>query len=146
MSRLAPWVPRLIIATAALHFVWGLAQPHAWGAIARDGLFRSVVETGDEDYFLREFSVWWMVAGIALLALGTLARYVVRTTGCLPAQIGWYLLGVGVVLCVLYFPVTGGWPVLAIGVLGLVAARRTGTPRSGQMPDDTDNRSAAPRG
>ncbi|HEX4814523.1 MAG TPA: hypothetical protein VFV66_17420 [Nonomuraea sp.] len=40
-----------------------------------------------------------------------------------PAQLGWYLAGVGVPLCVLCFPVTGGWPILAIGVLAPVAAR-----------------------
>ncbi|WFB05968.1 DUF6463 family protein [Streptomyces sp. LX-29] len=130
MNALARWVPRLIIATAILHFAWAFAQPNAWNAIVRDGFFRSVVDTGAADYFEREFSVWWMVSGVALLALGTLSRHVVRTTGHLPAQVGWYLLGLGVPLCVIYFPVTGGWPVTAIGVLGLVAARRTGAVRS----------------
>ncbi|MBD0422224.1 hypothetical protein H0H10_24215 [Streptomyces sp. TRM S81-3] len=129
MNALARWVPRLIIATAVLHFAWAFAQPHAWGAIVRDGFFRSVVDTDAEDYFAREFSIWWMVAGVALLALGTLARHVVRTTGHLPAQIGWYLLGLGVPLTVVYFPVTGGWPLLAIGVLGLAATRGTGATR-----------------
>ncbi|WP_406860648.1 DUF6463 family protein [Streptomyces sp. HUAS MG47] len=126
---LARWVPRLIIGIALLHFVYGLvAQPHAWGAIARDGVLRSVVDTGARDHFLREFSVWWMISGVALLAMGTLARHAVRTTGRLPAQVGWYLVAVGIPLCVLYFPVTGGWPVLAVGVLGLVAARRPAAP------------------
>ncbi|MER6951621.1 DUF6463 family protein [Nonomuraea sp. NPDC000554] len=126
MSTLARWIPRLIIATAVLHFVWALVQPNAWAAIAADGFWRSVIDTSAADYFARESSVWFMISGVALLALGTLAQHIVRTTGRLPAQLGWYLVAIGFALCVIYFPVTGGWPVLAIGVLGLVAARRTG--------------------
>ncbi|MBW5482487.1 DUF6463 family protein [Streptomyces bambusae] len=138
MNALARWVPRLVIATALAHFAWGLAQPHAWGAIARDGFLRSVVDPGAEDHYLREFSVWWMVAGVALLAMGTLARHILRTTGRLPAQLGWYLLVVGVPLCLIYFPVTGGWAVLAIGILALVAARRTAaTPPALPTPSAT---------
>ncbi|MFG2328351.1 DUF6463 family protein [Streptomyces sp. NPDC048604] len=136
---LARRVPRLIIAVALLHFVWGLvAQPHAWGAIGRDGVLRSVVDTDARDHFLREFSVWWMVSGVALLAIGTLARHAVRTTGRLPAQVGWYLVAVGVPLCVLYFPVTGGWPVLATGLLGLAAARRPAGPDRSSPPPLTE--------
>lgn len=134
MTASARWVPRLIIGTALLHFVWAFTQPHAWDAIARDGVFRSVVDTGADDYALREFSIWWMVSGIALLAMGTLTRSIVRATGRLPAQTGWYLVAVGVPLCVIYFPVTGGWPVLAIGLLALWGARHP-TPRAGQEGD-----------
>ncbi|WP_052423187.1 DUF6463 family protein [Nonomuraea candida] len=124
MTTLNRWIPRLLIATAVLHFGWAFVQPNAWAAIAADGFVRSVVDTGAADYFAREASVWFMVSGVALLALGTLARHIVRTTGRLPAQLGWYLVLLGLALCAIYFPVTGGWPVLAIGVLALVAARR----------------------
>ncbi|WUH99440.1 DUF6463 family protein [Spirillospora sp. NBC_00431] len=124
MNALARWVPRLIIITATLHFLWAFNQPNAWSAIVQDGFFRSVVDTEAADYFEREFSVWWMVSGVALLAMGTLAQHVLRATGRLPAQLGWYLVALGVPLCVFYFPVTGGWPVLIIGILALVAARR----------------------
>ncbi|MFG2334078.1 hypothetical protein ACGFMM_31320 [Streptomyces sp. NPDC048604] len=65
---LARRVPRLIVTVELLHFVRGLAQPHAWGAIVRDGVLRAVVDTNARDHFLREFSVWWTVSGVALLA------------------------------------------------------------------------------
>ncbi|WP_176573288.1 DUF6463 family protein [Nonomuraea pusilla] len=122
-GTLTRWVPRLIIAIALVHFVWAFAQPNAWAAIASDGFVRALVDIEPDDYFAREASVWFLAAGVALLALGTLSRHLVRTTGRLPAQLGWYLVGIGAPLCVLYFPVTGGWPVLAIGVLALLAAR-----------------------
>ncbi|MFD1934350.1 MULTISPECIES: DUF6463 family protein [Nonomuraea] len=125
MNGLARWVPRLIIATALLHFVWALAQPNAWAAIAGDGFLGSVVDTEAPDFWVRESSVWFMTCGVALLALGTLTLHAVRTTGRVPAQVGWYLLAMGVPLCVLYFPVTGSWALLVIGVLALAAARRT---------------------
>lgn len=126
MNGLARWVPRLIIATSVLHFVWAFAQPHAWAAIAGDGFLSSVVDTEAPDYFAREASVWFLTSGVAFLALGTLTRHMVRTTGRLPAQIGWYLLAIGIPQCVIYFPVTGSWALAVIGVLALVAARRTG--------------------
>ncbi|MER7498629.1 DUF6463 family protein [Nonomuraea pusilla] len=122
-GTLTRWVPRLIIAIALVHFVWAFVQPNAWAAIAGDGFVRAVADTESGDYSEREASVWFLAAGVALLALGTLSRHLVRTTGRLPAQLGWYLVGIGVSLCVLYFPVTGGWPLLAIGVLALLAAR-----------------------
>ncbi|WP_049577546.1 DUF6463 family protein [Nonomuraea sp. SBT364] len=122
--KLTRWIPRLIIATALLHFAWAFVQPNAWAAIAADGFYRSVVDESAPDFFARESSVWFMVAGVALLAMGTLAAHILRTTGRLPAQLGWYLVVLGVALCVIYFPVTGGWPVLAVGVLSLVASRR----------------------
>ncbi|MFI0423746.1 DUF6463 family protein [Spongiactinospora sp. 9N601] len=58
-----------------------------------------------------------MVTGVALLAVGTPAAHIIRTTGRLPAQLGWYMVVLGVALSVIYFPVSGGWPLLAIGVL-----------------------------
>jgi hypothetical protein len=124
VNTLTRWVPRLIIITALLHFVWAFVQPNAWAAIAGDGFWRTVVDTEAGDYFAREASVWFLVSGVTLLAMGTLARHVIRTTGRLPAQLGWYLVVIGIPLCVFYFPVTGGWPVVAIGVLALLAARR----------------------
>jgi hypothetical protein len=124
MNALTRWIPRLIVATAALHFVWAFVQPNAWAGIAGDGFLSSAADPEAAGYFARDASVWFMVSGIALLALGTLARHIVSATGRLPAQLGWYLVIIGFVLSVIYFPVTGGWPVLVIGVLALVAARR----------------------
>ncbi|MFD7325760.1 DUF6463 family protein [Streptomyces sp. NPDC059875] len=134
MTGLTRWVPRLVIATATLHFVWAFAQPNAWGAIADAGFLSSVVDTDAADYFDREASVWFMVSGIALLALGTLSRHIARTTGRLPAQLGWYLLAIGIPLCVIYFPVTGSWALLVIGVLALVATHRSQEPGTAAAP------------
>ncbi|URM88850.1 DUF6463 family protein [Streptomyces sp. MRC013] len=131
MNGPARWTPRLIIATAVLHFVWAFAQPNDWAGIAADGFFRTSVDAGASHHFAREASIWFMAGGVALLALGTLTRHVLRATGRLPAQVGWYLLALGVPLCVFSFPVSGGWALVAIGVLALVASRRTaaGPPR-----------------
>ncbi|MBB6343587.1 DUF6463 family protein [Nonomuraea muscovyensis] len=131
MNGLARWVPRLIIGTAVLHFVWAFAQPHAWGEIARDGFFMALADMNAPGYWPREGSVWFLACGVAMLAIGTLARHAVLTTGRLPAQVGWYLLVLGVPMCVLYYPVTGSWVLPVIGILGLVAARRGGRPQGG---------------
>ncbi|NRQ39879.1 hypothetical protein HII36_49830 [Nonomuraea sp. NN258] len=124
MNALARWTPRLMILTAILHFAWAFLQPHAWGAIAGDGFLAAVADTGAADYFARDSSVWFLVGGIAMLALGTLSAHTVRATGRMPAQVGWYLLAMGVPLCVLYFPVTGSWVLPVLGVMALLAARR----------------------
>ncbi|GGQ07892.1 DUF6463 family protein [Streptomyces roseolilacinus] len=135
MNGPARWTPRLIIVTAVLHFAWAFVQPHDWAGIARDGFFRTTADTGAPEYFAREASVWFMACGVTFLALGTLAHHALRTTGRLPAQIGWYLLGLGIPLCVFAFPLTGGWALVALGVLALVASRRTAPARTpGQDP------------
>ncbi|AIY44576.2 DUF6463 family protein [Mycolicibacterium fortuitum] len=121
---LAMWVPRLIIATAVIHCAYGLVQPNEWANIVRDGVVASVVDTDSADYFARDASVWFMMCGIALLAIGVLTRYAVIETGRIPASVGWFLVVMGIPLTLIYFPVTGGWLVLAIGVIALLAARR----------------------
>ncbi|MGI5292144.1 DUF6463 family protein [Nonomuraea polychroma] len=124
MTALARWVPRLIIATALLHFVWAFAQPHDWVGIVGDGFFMTNVDVTAPHYFAREATVWYLACGVAMLAIGTLARYALRAAGRLPAQVGWYLLALGVPMCVIYFPVTGSWALVAIGLLALAASRR----------------------
>lgn len=125
------WIPRLIIFTALAHFAWAFAQPHAWNRIAADGFLSTVVDVGAPDYWPREGSVWFLACGVMLLALGTMTAAMVRATGRVPAQVGWYLLAAGVPMCVIYFPVTGSWALPVIGVLALVAAKRADrtTPR-----------------
>lgn len=121
---LAMWVPRLIIATAIIHCAYGLVQPNEWANIVRDGVVASVVDTDSADYFARDASVWFMMGGIALLAIGALTRYAVIETGRIPASVGCFLVAMGIPLTLIYFPLTGGWLVLAIGVIALLAARR----------------------
>ncbi|MEU0005777.1 DUF6463 family protein [Streptomyces sp. NPDC006314] len=123
MNGLARWVPRLMIAMAVLHFVWAVTQPNSWSDILHDGFVATAVDPDTNGFDAREATVWFMTAGLAFLALGTLARHVVRATGSLPPQVGWYLLGIGIPLCAIYFPTTGSWSMPVIGVLALMAAR-----------------------
>ncbi|MGW6913971.1 DUF6463 family protein [Kitasatospora sp. NPDC054939] len=134
MNGIARWVPRLILVVAGLHLLTAFAQPNAWGAIARDGFFAAVADHGAADYDAREASVWFLVAGVALAALGTLARHAVRATGRLPAQVGGYLLLIGGGLTVLEFPLTGGWALVLLGAVALYPAiheRFGGAPSAG---------------
>ncbi|UYQ62289.1 hypothetical protein [Streptomyces peucetius] len=48
---------------------------------------------------------------------------IVRDTGRLPAQLGWYLLAIGVPLQILY-PVSGAPGLIALGVLALIVTWR----------------------
>lgn len=125
MNGLARWVPRLMIATAVLHFAWAFVQPNDWSGIARDGFFGSVVDQRAEEYYPREATVWFMAAGVVLLAYGSLTHHTLRATGRLPAQVGWFLMAIGMPLCVIYFPTTGSWALPVIGVVALIASRRS---------------------
>ncbi|MEU7897380.1 DUF6463 family protein [Nonomuraea sp. NPDC049152] len=133
MNALTRWVPRLIIALAIVHFGYALATPNSWSAMAGDGFWASAADSGASDYFKREYTLYFFAVGILLLALGTLARRLAHTTGHLPGQIGWYLITSGALLCVIEFPITGGWLMVAIGVLGLVASRRTHRTRTADI-------------
>ncbi|MFI7441245.1 DUF6463 family protein [Nonomuraea indica] len=133
MNALTRWVPRLIIALAIVHFAYALATPNAWSAMAGDGFWASAADSDASDYYEREFTLYFFAAGILLLALGTLARRFVHIAGHLPGQIGWYLIISGALLCVIEFPITGGWLMVAIGVLGLIASRRTSRTREADI-------------
>jgi hypothetical protein len=88
MSPLAPWVPRLIFATAAIHFVCAFVQPNDWAGIAGEGFLATAVDVDDPDYFARAASVWFMMCGIALLSIGTLTRDTLAATGRVPGTSG----------------------------------------------------------
>ncbi|GLY66627.1 DUF6463 family protein [Amycolatopsis taiwanensis] len=130
MNGLNRWIPRLINITAVLHFVWGFALSNVWDAITHDGFFPPAVDTDTPAYWHREAGVWFLVSGALLLVLGTMTRSVVRLTGRVPAQVGWFLMATGVPLCLLTFPVTGAWALIAISILALTATYRART--SGQ--------------
>ncbi|AHH97757.1 DUF6463 family protein [Kutzneria albida] len=113
------WIPSLLTATGVLHLLYGAATlAPVIGDILGAGLVNAV--GGHLD---RQAAFWFLVAAPNLSALGELARWAVRRTGTLPARLGGWLLGIGVVGVVL-LPVSGFWLVLIIGVLALVAARR----------------------
>ncbi|WKX72712.1 DUF6463 family protein [Streptomyces sp. XD-27] len=112
------WIPRLVIGLAALHFAVSLIASSTFDDMARDGLWNAA--PGEP---LREYEMWFFLAGFGLLGLGTLSGHIVRETGRLPAQLGWYLLSIGVPLQILY-PVSGAPGLIVLGVLALIAARR----------------------
>ncbi|MFJ8669848.1 DUF6463 family protein [Streptomyces sp. NPDC093600] len=128
-SSLTRAIPLLVIALTAVHFAVFVVASTTVGAVARDGFWNAV--TGNPR---REFEMWFFLAGFGLLALGTLSRRVVRDTGRLPAQLGWYLLATGVPLQILS-PVSGAPGLIALGVLALIAARRdSAAARAGHIP------------
>ncbi|CAL9675649.1 hypothetical protein SUDANB105_07862 [Streptomyces sp. enrichment culture] len=130
MNGLAPWVPRLMITTAVLHIAYAFVQSNEWSGIAGDGFLATVVDPNGEDYHRRDATVWYMAAGLVMLAFGTLTRHTLRATERLPVQVGWYLLALGVSLSVIYFPYTGSWALIVIGVMALIVARRSSTLQS----------------
>jgi hypothetical protein len=128
MPALGPWVHRLLFATAAIHFVYAFIQPNDWSGIASEGFLAAASDTGDPAYFARDASMWFMMCGIALLSIGTLTRNALSATGRVPGHVGWYLVAIGIPLTVIYFPVTGGWLILAVAAVALAAAHRVGQP------------------
>lgn len=131
LSRLVPWI---ISGTAVLHIVVGLVLPNPVGEMVGDGLVGSV--GGDPK---RAFTLWYVVAGLGLLALGELARWTVRETGRVPVRLGWWLIGISVPVIVL-MPASGGWLIAVLGILSLFAARHA--PRNTRLQTGAKNRSA----
>jgi hypothetical protein len=116
LTRFIPWG---IIATAAIHTVYAFAMmPGPWADIARAGVLNGI--EGDAE---RQAALWFFYAGMGFLALGTFALKQVRATGRLPRQVAFYLLGIGGSMVVVE-PASGGWLVLALGLLSLEARRR----------------------
>lgn len=116
---LSRWLPRLIIALALIHLAYGLfvEHPGVLGDMARDGLWASA-DSDNREYFL-----WFMIGGLALLALGHTAHRAVAATGRIPAFIGGHLLAIGLTIAV-FSPNGGGWLVILLGALTLLTARR----------------------
>ncbi|MFH8902689.1 DUF6463 family protein [Streptomyces coeruleorubidus] len=128
MTRL---IPRLVIGLTAVHFVVALIASNTFGDVARDGFWNAVPGRPQ-----REYEMWFFLAGFGLLALGTLSQRIARDTGRLPAQLGWYLLAIGVPLQILY-PVSGAPGLIVLGVLALIAARRDSAGKSRRTPLST---------
>ncbi|MFI9556281.1 DUF6463 family protein [Nonomuraea endophytica] len=114
------WIPRLTIALIGAHFLVSLVLGSSTlDDIAREGFWNTV-----PDDPLRSAEMWFFLAGFPLLALGTMSQSIVAATGRLPAQLGWYLLMVGVPLTIL-FPISGGPLLVVLGIAALHAARRS---------------------
>lgn len=114
------WIPRLLCAAAVAHLLVGVtaAHPH-WSGIVSEGVWNTV-RNDDEG---RMMALWFMVSGIALVGFGLLARRSVITTGTLPPELGWILLALGTPVSLLE-PVSGGWSLIAIGLLAMLVSRR----------------------
>lgn len=119
MSR---WVPRLLVWIALGHALLGVAlfrEPLA--AMAREGLVNTIGAFGDFD---REAAFWFLVFSAMLLLWGQLAAHAVqRGDARALALVGWNMLGVGAVGC-LVMPISGFWSVVALAPLVLRGARR----------------------
>lgn len=114
------WVPRLILAAAAVHMTVGLTVSSShWSGIVTDGLWNTVRVDDDA----RMTALWFMMSGVAFAGLGLLARRSVITTGAVPPDTGWILLALGIPMALLE-PVSGGWSLIVIGVLAVLASRR----------------------
>ncbi|MFH0518648.1 DUF6463 family protein [Streptomyces sp. M41] len=128
------WIPRLVIGLTALHFAVFVLLSSTFDDMAREGFWNTA--PGDPS---REYELWFFLAGFGLLALGTLSRRIVRDTGRLPAQLGWYLLAIGIPLQILH-PVSGAPGLILLGVLALHASHRSRRPS-----EATDTPSACAR-
>ncbi|MFI7440468.1 DUF6463 family protein [Nonomuraea indica] len=122
-SILNRWVPRLAVGAAALHFVVAFTVAD-WTGIVGHGFVNTVGDDTVPDNARRMATLWFLMAGIGFLAFGTFARWAVKATGRMPAQIGGYLLLAGVPMAIMQ-PVSGGALLTAIGILALLAAKHT---------------------
>jgi hypothetical protein len=125
------WIPRLVIGLSAVHFAVALIASHTFDDVARAGFWNAVPGKPR-----REYEMWFFLAGFGILALGTLSQRIARDTGRLPAQLGWYLLAIGVPLQILY-PVSGAPGLIVLGVLALIAARRDSAGKGRRTPLST---------
>jgi hypothetical protein len=120
-NRLLRWVPRLLLVAAGMHSILAVVGAFSvWGDIMNAGVIGAVGSHDD-----RALVLWFTVCGLALAALGTLTQWILRTVDSLPPQLGFWLLAIGALIAALQ-PVSGGWLVIGIGGLALVAARRSG--------------------
>ncbi|WP_328989598.1 DUF6463 family protein [Kribbella sp. NBC_01245] len=117
MTGLTRWLPRLTTGLGIVHLVYGVAESP--GVIA-DMLGEGLIAASDD--YRRDFVTWFFIGGLTLLTVGSMMRWAIRQTGRVPAHLGWWLTGVGV-LDTLLEPDGGGWALLAIGLLTLYAAR-----------------------
>ncbi|QES48074.1 hypothetical protein DEJ50_09875 [Streptomyces venezuelae] len=122
-------------ALAGLHFLVAVILYRSFDDLAREGFWDAA--TGNAQ---RESELWFFLAGFGLLALGTLSARIVRDTGRLPGELGWYLLAIGVPLMVLN-PASGAPGLIVLGVYALVttARQRSDAARRSDATQRTDS-------
>lgn len=123
-TTLARALPVLIIAAAVVHLAAAVFLPGRWAQIASDGFAGARRHHHSAADFERLADWWYLATGIALLGIGTLARHIVAATGRLPAQVGGYLLALGIPLLIM-MPVSGAPVLVILGALASWDARPT---------------------
>ena len=117
MNGFARWAPRLLIGGAVFHIAVGLALWTPLAEIAEAGVIDSI-----DPYPERQYAFWYLMTGVAWLALGELARWTLHETGRVPARVGGWLIGIGVT-GIVFMPASGFWLIAAVGAIALRAAR-----------------------
>lgn len=110
-------IPRLVIALAGVHFLVAVLAWSTFGEVARDGFWNTAPDNPP-----RESEMWFFLSGFGLLALGTMSQRIAASTGKLPAQLGGYLLAIGIPLQIMY-PASGAPGLIVLGVLAVIASR-----------------------
>lgn len=111
-----------VIAAGVLHTALGLVS--GAGSLATLAGRRFGVDGNGESMDPGAAAVlWFVVAGLALVAIGVLARRVVVETGRLPVELPVSLLVVGAAILI-FQNVPGAWLLILLGVLGLVVCAR----------------------
>lgn len=119
MDRLLRHAGSLLIGTGVLHTLIGFAfAARPLAGIRRDGIVNAIHSHPE-----RQAWVWFMFSGWSLIALGQLVRWEQRQGSMPPRSLGWHLTAMGAVLAVL-MPVSGGWLLLAQGILLLRGGMR----------------------
>jgi hypothetical protein len=109
-----------LIATGILHSVVGivLSKDDLW-AIIKEGLFNTV----KDDDFSRGLAFWFLVCGVIIIILGhVLHYYIKREQKPAPVFLGYYLLGISVIGCIV-IPVSGFWLFIPQALIILFARR-----------------------
>lgn len=126
MNSFNRWIPRIIIGIAFMHFGWAFYEPNTFGDIASEGFLATIQDTEASDYE-RSADMWFLMCGIGLLGIGTLTAKAVQATGQVPMQTAAYLIVLGVVVSVIFFPASPGPLFLVVGTLALLAAGQRST-------------------
>ena len=111
-------VPKLIVGVGALHVAVGFSRTEPWEEMVRAGVFNSI------DDGARGSAFWFVIAGVVLMALGALTAHIVRVTGTIPAQVGWWLI-VPALAVILVMPASGAYLNVVLGVYALRVARHS---------------------
>lgn len=115
---LRPYAGQIIIATAALHVLVGIAAfPAPLRDILNDGIVNAIGEYDD-----RNAAMWFMFNGALMLWLGITVQWTQARIGTLPPALGWSMLWLSLVGAVLV-PASGFWIMILIALLLIAVAR-----------------------